>query len=595
MATFTFKSPDGKSYRINGPEGATADQAFQMLQKQIGAGTAQAQEAPAPATQAAQPAAAPVAAPASSFDPTQYGEDFKAARAAIDQLPEHERKAAVEAYAKDYVTRERKDGGIGQSINDHVRMFSRNVPFVGEFLDEANAGTAALLGGDYELAKAAEHERRRQLDAEERAGIETPLGKVDTGDLAKGAGLVAGAVAAPAATVARGAGYLPTMSNSAVNTALYAGADKAGQTDGGIAERVTAGLGEVPKAAATGAVAGAVGKKILDKALTPKPVYAPGRSVDDLRKTADAAYKAAEKEGVIYTRAVPGRVQQGIVDDLTEFGYHPGLHPKISTLVSEAERLAGQNVTLKGMDTFRKMAVNVAKSNDPAERQLAGKIISRIDDAIENPKAFDVMTGQGDKASKALMEARKTWKTMRKAEAVEGAIAKAESRASGSGSGGNINNATRQELKKLAEGKRTGRMFTPAERTEMLAINKGTTKGNLARAVGKLSPTGNGLMQNIHLFGGIATGGGTLPLAGIGYVAKKLADRGTVKSADQLLQKISGGGQIGQKFATWQKIVGSAGATDATKKVALKALATAIADDEGSDPDEVAAALAELQ
>jgi hypothetical protein len=37
MPTFEFKSPDGKSYTIEGPEGATPEQAFQILQTQLGA------------------------------------------------------------------------------------------------------------------------------------------------------------------------------------------------------------------------------------------------------------------------------------------------------------------------------------------------------------------------------------------------------------------------------------------------------------------------------------------------------------------------------------------------------------------------------
>lgn len=36
MPTFTFSDPNGKQYSVNGPEGATAEQAFQILQSQIG-------------------------------------------------------------------------------------------------------------------------------------------------------------------------------------------------------------------------------------------------------------------------------------------------------------------------------------------------------------------------------------------------------------------------------------------------------------------------------------------------------------------------------------------------------------------------------
>lgn len=36
MPSFVFTAPDGKTYTVNGPEGSTAEQAFQILQQQIG-------------------------------------------------------------------------------------------------------------------------------------------------------------------------------------------------------------------------------------------------------------------------------------------------------------------------------------------------------------------------------------------------------------------------------------------------------------------------------------------------------------------------------------------------------------------------------
>lgn len=42
MPTFTFTSPEGKKYDVTGPEGATKEQAFGILQQQLGAGTAKA-------------------------------------------------------------------------------------------------------------------------------------------------------------------------------------------------------------------------------------------------------------------------------------------------------------------------------------------------------------------------------------------------------------------------------------------------------------------------------------------------------------------------------------------------------------------------
>lgn len=42
MPDFTFNSPDGKAYTVSGPDGATKEQAFQILQGQISSGTAKA-------------------------------------------------------------------------------------------------------------------------------------------------------------------------------------------------------------------------------------------------------------------------------------------------------------------------------------------------------------------------------------------------------------------------------------------------------------------------------------------------------------------------------------------------------------------------
>ena len=42
MPTFDFTSPDGKTYSVEGPDGATPDQAFQMLQQHIGSAKPQA-------------------------------------------------------------------------------------------------------------------------------------------------------------------------------------------------------------------------------------------------------------------------------------------------------------------------------------------------------------------------------------------------------------------------------------------------------------------------------------------------------------------------------------------------------------------------
>lgn len=46
MPTFEFTSPEGKTYSIEGPQGATKDQAFAILQQQLGGSKPMAEVTP---------------------------------------------------------------------------------------------------------------------------------------------------------------------------------------------------------------------------------------------------------------------------------------------------------------------------------------------------------------------------------------------------------------------------------------------------------------------------------------------------------------------------------------------------------------------
>ena len=66
MPTFTFTSPEGKKYDVTGPEGATKEQAFGILQQQLSAGTAKA--APVAPLDRLPPETSPTAQPQKNTD-----------------------------------------------------------------------------------------------------------------------------------------------------------------------------------------------------------------------------------------------------------------------------------------------------------------------------------------------------------------------------------------------------------------------------------------------------------------------------------------------------------------------------------------------
>jgi hypothetical protein len=156
-------------------------------------------------------------------------------------------------------------------------------------------------------------------------------------------------------------------------------------------------------------------------------------------------------------------------------------------------------------------------------------------------------TVQGGKNSKAaadsLVQARGLNQRLSKAEDLRAAQARAKNRTGPSGSGGNINNNTRREVGKVMDRRRD---WTPDERKALEGLVQGGKGDNALRLVGKLSPSGNGLMAALNVGAAAAKGPvGAIP-GMVGMGAKYLADRATVGKVEKLVQLVAGGGQSGQ-------------------------------------------------
>lgn len=281
-------------------------------------------------------------------------------------------------------------------------------------------------------------------------------------------------------------------------------------------------------------------------------------SPEELKAASRAAYKEADEAGVIFSPIGLARVSREAKEALADFGYHPTLHPQAKVALDELDRIASGNVTFKGMDTLRKVTKAAANSTKDEERAVGMMIIEKIDDLMSNSRELETIAGSAGKASDAIRRARDLWGRARRTELIEEAIVRAERRAGSTGSGGNIDNATRQNLRRILDDPRKARMFTKAERDQIDKVVRGTKGLNTLRQLGKLSPEGGGLM----MAGQILTGLATLPVnpiatAGVaatsigGGVAKRLADRGTNKAVEKLITDVSSGAKRNQPNRTW--------------------------------------------
>lgn len=265
--------------------------------------------------------------------------------------------------------------------------------------------------------------------------------------------------------------------------------------------------------------------------------------LDDIEAAKNAAYQRAEQAGVAYTPSAIDRINTNIADGLADLGYDPALMPGARVAIDRLQELQGQNVTLKGLDTVRKIAnqgyLPPNAPNAKANNAAVGKVVSAIDDLMETAGQGEVLMGDAVAGGQALREARSLAARGIKVNRIEDAIRNAEIDAAASGSGGNINNRTRQLLKPLLKNPRG---FTPDERAALNTAIRGTVPQNALRLAGKLSPSGNGLMTMLHLLGGSASAGATLPFAAGGMAAKALADRGTQQNVQRLVDIILAGG-----------------------------------------------------
>jgi hypothetical protein len=155
-----------------------------------------------------------------------------------------------------------------------------------------------------------------------------------------------------------------------------------------------------------------------------------------------------------------------------------------------------------------------------------------------------VASAQG--AADAIANARNLAQRQFKAKALAAALGKAEDRAAVSGTGGNIENTTRQKLLAI----RDREPWSPDEMAQLQTIIHGTPETNTWRQLGRFGPKGNALMMAAEL-AAIDTGHPALVAAGVGGAGAQAASAIARRNAqNRLLATILAGGRAPMPIAT---------------------------------------------
>lgn len=262
--------------------------------------------------------------------------------------------------------------------------------------------------------------------------------------------------------------------------------------------------------------------------------------IDDLYAAKDAAYATVDKLGARYSSDAVDGLYSDMIRRASESNISDIRHPKAYSMLVDLQGNP-RAMTLTQLDQLRQVIRRDLVGGDAAEAHFGQEFIDAIDDFIENAGPGQISGVTGETANWAIKTARQSNATLRKSETLQTALENARLNAAKSGSGGNIDNAIRQQLAAIVQSPKKSMGFTKAEIDTMKAIiSRDGPISRTLRTLGKLSPSGNGLMAALGL-GATAANPLFAAAPAIGLVSKAVSDRATQGAAQKLTQSVRTG------------------------------------------------------
>jgi hypothetical protein len=273
-----------------------------------------------------------------------------------------------------------------------------------------------------------------------------------------------------------------------------------------------------------------------------KPV--PTMTAEELKAAGSKAFDEAMASDVIYKNDAVKKLRDTAQNEAAEFGYDEILHPGATAVLKRLDRFSdGGDVHIKGLNTVRKVAQRAHVRDNPENNELVRRLAQEIDDFGANAGPDDVLMGNPQAAAYALRRGRDYWSRFRKIEKVDDVLDRAGRRAAVSGTGGNTQNATKQELNKLLNDQKFMRGFKPAEKEALRRAALPSAGEQAMRLASGFDPS-KGVLRAI--FGTAMTPvvgpHVMLPLMAGGYLARKAGEKMASRNAELVKRLIAAGG-----------------------------------------------------
>jgi hypothetical protein len=245
-------------------------------------------------------------------------------------------------------------------------------------------------------------------------------------------------------------------------------------------------------------------------------------SVETLRAAKNAAYDAVDATGLTIPASVIQNIASRARDAAAARNYVPDVDNQTRGAIVTLDNLSDSSLTIGQLDNVRQRLNNRYKAA-PDEVAILD-IIDIIDESI----------GSMPEGGELLTAARQANSHYKKAELFENAFQRAADQAASTGSGGNTVNKFRQAVTTIINNPRQAKFFSQPEIDVMRRFVRGNLPENVLRLVGKMSPSGNGLMMTLHMVGGVMSNAATLPLMLGGEAARRGSMRMAANNAEQL-------------------------------------------------------------
>lgn len=393
-------------------------------------------------------------------------------------------------------------------------------------------GIGQRVGDAY--SRALEFNRGLDKQAAERSPIASTAGEI-VGGAVTGGGLARGGVSLLNAAKPT---YKSMIGRGAAEGAAYGGVYGAG-TGEGMEDRLGRAATGAAVGAVTGGVMGGVGARQASKAAS-----ASTPTLDELRAASKIAYDEAKNANVVVQPQRYKKMVDDLYQDLVKGGVDPGLHPGVTRAFDRLRELESQPVAFETLDILRRVANSAGKSlQNRDEGRLAGLIVDKVDDLMNNLGPRDVLSGDGRLAGEMIRAGRALWSRVRKSEALEELVERATNKVGANYTAAGFQTAIRQEVKSLLNNKKALRGFSEQERNMLKALNRGASVENVLRQLGKFAPRG---IVSTTLSGGagFALGGpaGAAAVMGGGEAAKQISARMTQAKLTRLIEAVRRGG-----------------------------------------------------